>query len=201
MISRAILGFCLAAAAVEGFQTPALNGVIGARMVSEPQISRRQIFTGAAGIAVGFLANQAADAASFDPNTGFPVQDGKKDKLCGSGDKGCQPMTQAASILDKQKAVLAGSITVAANKLSILDAELKAMQDGDGKKKKKKAAVLDTPYVLRYRYNQHRILYVLVNGNSLVYDNRELVPSSVQNVERGFPRPRLKTKIPNLMRP
>ncbi len=121
-------------------------------MVAEPQISRRQIFSGAAGIAVGFLANQAADAASFDPNTGFPVQDGKKDKLCGSGDKGCQPMTQAASITDKQKAILAGSITVAANKLSILDAELKAMQDGDGKKKKKKAAVLDTPYVLRYRY-------------------------------------------------
>ena len=154
MFCRSILAFCLLAAAAEGFQTPALNGILGARMVSEqPQISRRNILSGAAGIAVGFLANKAADAASFDPNTGFPVQDGKKERLCnGSADKGCQPMTQAASILDKQKAVLAGSITVAANKLSILDAELKAMQEGDGKKKKsKKAPVLDRDYVLRYR--------------------------------------------------
>jgi hypothetical protein len=153
MYSRSILAFCLLAAAAEGFQTPTLNGVLSTRMVSEQQVSRRNLLTGAAGIAVGILGNKAAGAASFDPNTGFPVQDGKKDKLCnGSADKGCQPMTQAASILDKQKAVLAGSITVAANKLSILDAELKAMQDGDGKKKKKKAAVMDTPFVLRYRY-------------------------------------------------
>jgi len=141
--------FALGLACADAFHTPALNGVIGARMGAEtPAISRKQLLQGAAGVAVGFLANQGAEAASFDPNTGFPKQDGKKDLLCnGSADKGCQPMTQAASITDKQKAVLAGKITVAANKLSILDAEIAAMQVTKNKKKK---PVLDTPYVLRY---------------------------------------------------
>lgn len=132
-----------------GFQTPALNGVLGAKMVAEPAMSRKALLQGAAVVSVGFLASEAANAASFDPKTGFPVNDGKKSQLCnGSADKGCQPMTQAASITDKQKAVLAGSITVAANKLSILDAELDVMSKSG---KKKKAPVLDAPFVLRYR--------------------------------------------------
>jgi len=142
--------FALGLACADAYTTPALSGVLSTRMGAEtPAISRKQLLQGAAGVAVGFLANQgAANAASFDPNTGFPKQDGKKDLLCnGAADKGCQPMTQAASITDKQKAVLAGSITVAAGKLSILDAEIDTMQKV---KKGKKPAKLDTPYVLRY---------------------------------------------------
>jgi len=118
-------------------------------MVAEPSISRKALLQGAGAIGVGFIATEAANAASFDPNTGFPTnKGGSKSQLCnGSADKGCQPMTQAASITDKQKAILAGSITVAANKLSILDAELETMKKSA---KKKKPAVLDAPFVFRY---------------------------------------------------
>eukprot|EP00284_Hemiselmis_tepida_P011237 CAMPEP_0174939980 /NCGR_PEP_ID=MMETSP1355-20121228/67933_1 /TAXON_ID=464990 /ORGANISM="Hemiselmis tepida, Strain CCMP443" /LENGTH=244 /DNA_ID=CAMNT_0016187021 /DNA_START=15 /DNA_END=749 /DNA_ORIENTATION=+ len=146
-----MLRTAVAIAAIAGasaFQTPALNGVIGSKMVDSSAVSRKALVQGAGAIAIGFLGNEAANAAKFDPNTGFPVNDGKKDLLCnGSASAGCQPMTQAASITDKQKAILAGEITVKANKLSVLDAELASMQKGA---KKKKPAKLDKDLVLRY---------------------------------------------------
>mmetsp|Transcript_25679 Transcript_25679/g.50143 ORF Transcript_25679/g.50143 Transcript_25679/m.50143 type:complete len:245 (+) Transcript_25679:37-771(+) len=146
-----MLRTAVAIAAIAGataFQTPALNGVIGAKMVDSNAISRKALVQGAGAIAIGFLGNEAANAAKFDPNTGFPIQDGKKEQLCnGSASQGCQPMTQAASITDKQKAILAGEITVKSNKLSVLDSELAAMQKSA---KKKKPAKLDKDLVLRY---------------------------------------------------
>uniref|UniRef100_A0A6U5CLT6 Uncharacterized protein n=1 Tax=Hemiselmis andersenii TaxID=464988 RepID=A0A6U5CLT6_HEMAN len=146
-----MLRTAVAIAAIAGasaFQTPALNGVIGAKMVDSSAVSRKALVQGAGAIAIGFLGNEAANAAKFDPNTGFPVQDGKKDLLCnGSASAGCQPMTQSASITDKQKAILAGEITVKANKLSVLDAELAAMKKSA---KKNKPAKLDKDLVLRY---------------------------------------------------
>merc|ERR1712127_586744 len=63
-----------------------------------------------------------------------------------SAETGCPPFTNNASILDKQKAVLAGKITVGAGKSEVLNAAVAAMK-GDGKKKKAK---FDKDYVLRF---------------------------------------------------
>ncbi|EKX38874.1 hypothetical protein GUITHDRAFT_154573 [Guillardia theta CCMP2712] len=131
-------------ASAEAFSTPTLSSL---RMVEpQAQVSRKDLLSGAAtvGVSIAVGAPLAAGAASFDPNTGFPKNDANRDKLCnGSADKGCQPMTQAASILDKQKAVLAGKITVAANKVPVLVAAIEKMNSG-------KKPKFDKDYVLRY---------------------------------------------------
>jgi hypothetical protein len=123
-------------------------------MVAESQVSRKQLLTGAAGVAISFAVGKNANAVSLDPNTGFPVNDAGRSKLCGgAADKGCQPMTQSASILDKQKAVLAGTITVAANKVPILTAAISSVVNANAAIKegsKKKPAQIDTAYILRF---------------------------------------------------
>mmetsp|Transcript_8215 Transcript_8215/g.16419 ORF Transcript_8215/g.16419 Transcript_8215/m.16419 type:complete len:241 (+) Transcript_8215:49-771(+) len=141
---RYVYSLAVIAAAADAFQTPALNGLVGARMAAEPaQISRKDLLTTAAGVAVVAMP-AVAGAASLDPNTGFPVNGGSREKLCGgSASAGCQPMTQAASILDKQKTVLAGKITVAANKVPVLTAAVEKMKTG-------KKPKMDRDYVLRY---------------------------------------------------
>ena len=115
MLRTAAVAAVLAASA-EAFSTPALSGL---RMqTGDAQINRKDILkvAGAGILAVPALAN----AAALDPKTGFPVGG----CLPGSAgaDTGCSPMTQAASVLDKQKAVLAGKITVGASKVDVLGA-------------------------------------------------------------------------------
>ena len=151
---RTLASIALICTTAQAFNTPALNGLVGARMVSEQQVSRKQLLAGAATLAVSFAAGKNANAVSFDPNTGFPKNDAGRKNLCsGSADKGCQPLTQSASILDKQKAVLAGTITVAANKVPILTAAVAAVTAAQAAVKegsKKKPAEIDTAYILRF---------------------------------------------------
>lgn len=128
------------AASAEAFSTPALSGL---RMqTGDAQISRKDVLkvAGAGVLAVPALAN----AATIDPKTGFPAGG----CLPSSSDaaSGCSPFTNAASVLDKQKAVLAGKITVGAGKVEVLNAAVAAMK-GDGKKKKPK---FDKEYCLRF---------------------------------------------------
>merc|ERR1719409_275124 len=113
-------------------------GAMGLRMSVEPaQVNRKQALQSAGAIAAGVLAapSPAGDAAS-----------------------GCSPMTNAASVLDKQKAVLAGKITVATTKCDVLTTAVSAMKpppakkdkDGNEIKAKGKKAKFDKEYVLRY---------------------------------------------------
>ena len=121
MLRTAAVAAVLAASA-EAFSTPALSGL---RMqTGNAQISRKDILkiAGAGVLAAPALAN----AASIDPKTGFP----KGGCLPGasSAETGCTPFTQAASVLDKQKAVLAGKITVGAGKADVLAAAVSGMK-------------------------------------------------------------------------
>ena len=121
MLRTAAVAAVLAASA-EAFSTPALSGL---RMqTGNAQISRKDILkvAGAGVLAAPALAN----AASIDPKTGFPK--GGCLPSSGSADTGCSPFTQAASVLDKQKAVLAGKITVGAGKADVLTAALSGMK-------------------------------------------------------------------------
>ena len=151
---RTLASIALICTTAQAFNTPALNGLVGTRMVAESQqVSRKQLLAGAATFAVTVAAGKA-NAVSLDPNTGFPINDAGRKNLCnGRADQGCQPMTQSASILDKQKAVLAGTITVAANKVPILTAAVTAVSAAAAAIKegsKKKAPEIDTAYILRF---------------------------------------------------
>lgn len=133
-------------------------GAMGLRMSVEPaQVNRKQALQSAGAIAAGVLAAPSlAGAAALDPNTGFPT--GSCLPSAGDAASGCSPMTNAASVLDKQKAVLAGKITVATTKCDVLTTAVSAMKpppvqkDKDGKeiKAKGKKAKFDKEYVLRY---------------------------------------------------
>ena len=121
MLRSAAVAAVLAASA-EAFSTPALSGL---RMqTGDAQISRKDVLkvAGAGVLAVPALAN----AATIDPKTGFPAGG----CLPSSSDaaSGCSPFTNAASVLDKQKAVLAGKITVGAGKVEVLNAAVAAMK-------------------------------------------------------------------------
>ena len=141
---RSLASIAVICATAQAFNTPALNGLVGARMVAEPQVSRKQLLAGAATFAVSVAVGKEASAVSFDPNTGFPKNDAGKDLVA-------SPLLQSASILDKQKAVLAGTITVAANKVPILVAAVNTVTAAQAKKdSKKKAAEIDTAYILRF---------------------------------------------------
>ncbi len=128
MLRTAAVAVVLAASA-EAFSTPALTGL---RMGAEnAQINRKQVLQSAGLAAASVLAAPSlAGAASINKNTGFP--EGSCIPNADSAANGCSPMTNTASVLDKQKAVLAGKITVGANKVEALNAAVQAMQVGDG---------------------------------------------------------------------
>jgi len=113
------------AASADAFGTPALSGL---RMqTSDAAVSRKQALQSAGAVAAGVLAApQFAGAAGLDIKTGFPTGS----CLPGSSNagSGCSPMTNVASVLDKQRAVLAGKITVNANKIDQLNAAVAAMK-------------------------------------------------------------------------
>ena len=91
-------------------------------------------------------------AVSINKQTGFP-EGSCLDKGGNPLDPefACTPVTNPASILDKQNAVLAGKITVGANKVPILLAALDGMtKDSKGKPLKKEKIKLDKEYVLRF---------------------------------------------------
>jgi hypothetical protein len=127
MLRTAAVAAVLAASA-EAFSTPALNGL---RMsTGDAQINRKQVLQSAGAIAAGVLAAPAiSEAASLDPKTGFPT--GSCLPGASSAESGCSPFTNAASVLDKQKAVLAGKITVGAGKAEVLTAAVAAMKVGE----------------------------------------------------------------------
>ncbi|KAJ1475581.1 hypothetical protein T484DRAFT_1967849 [Baffinella frigidus] len=154
---RSAVAVALVAASADAF-TPALLG-LKMQSAEKPAISRVDLLRSAGSIAAGIVALPlAGNAASFDPQTGFPVNDKKRGALCnGSASQGCQPMTQAASILDKQKAILAGKITVGVNKVDVLVAEVekqllgKVKKAKEGEKKKAgKGGKVDKDYCLRF---------------------------------------------------
>lgn len=103
-------------------------GAMGLRMSVEPaQVNRKQALQSAGAIAAGVLAAPSlAGAAALDPNTGFPT--GSCLPSAQDAASGCSPMTNAASVLDKQKAVLAGKITVATTKCDVLTTAVSAMK-------------------------------------------------------------------------
>jgi hypothetical protein len=146
MLRTAAVAAVLVASA-EAFSTPALTGL---RMSTETaQINRKQVLQSAGAIAAGVLAApKLAGAAALDPNTGFPT--GSCLPSSSDASTGCSPMTQAASVLDKQKAVLAGKITVGSTKCDVLSTAVAAMKPTGDPKAKKKKAKFDKEYVLRF---------------------------------------------------
>jgi hypothetical protein len=124
---RTAAAVAVLAASAEAFSTPALSGL---RMsTGDAQINRKQVLQSAGAIAAGVLAAPAiSSAASLDPKTGFPT--GSCLPSASSADTGCSPFTNNASVLDKQKAVLAGKITVGAGKSEVLNAAVAAMKVG-----------------------------------------------------------------------
>merc|ERR1719183_3234546 len=142
MLRTAAVAAVLVASA-EAFSNPALTGL---RMSTEnAQINRKQVLQSAGAIAAGVLAApQLAGAAALDPNTGFCLPSSS------DASTGCSPMTQAASVLDKQKAVLAGKITVGSTKCDVLSTAVAAMKPTGDPKAKKKKAKFDKEYVLRF---------------------------------------------------
>lgn len=125
---RTVAVAAVLAASAEAFSTPALSGL---RMsTGDAQINRKQVLQSAGAIAAGVLAAPAiSEAASLDPKTGFPT--GSCLPGASSAESGCSPITNVASVLDKQKAVLAGKITVGAGKADVLSAAIAAMKVGE----------------------------------------------------------------------
>merc|ERR1711937_311186 len=103
------------------------------------QINRKQVLQGVCTAASLAMLPEVAGAVSINKQTGFP-EGSCLDKGGNPLDPefACTPVTNPASILDKQNAVLAGKITVGANKVPILLAALDGMtKDSKGKPLKK----------------------------------------------------------------
>jgi len=183
MLRTVVVAAALVASA-EAFSTPALTGL---RMqTGDVQVSRKQVLQSAGALASGVLAApQLAGAASLDPKTGFPT--GSCLPSSGDAGSGCSPVTQAASVLDKQKAVLAGKITVGANKLDQLNAAVKAMA-GDGKKKKPK---FEKDYVLRFS----ALYFTPLKNDMIAYAERDVNGAKAAG-GAGLPKFNQKTSAP-----
>jgi len=168
---------------------------ISLRMSNVEQINRKQVLQSACAIASLVTLPAVAGAAppSINKGTGFPEGSCLEKGNPLDPDNACTPMTNGASILDKQKAVLAGKITVGANKTPILLAALEGMKlDKKGKPLKKEKIELDKDYVLRFS-----ALYFTPLKNSMeAYCERDANGARAAG-GAGFPRaksPTLKTR-------